>query len=133
MREGKSIFTYHVSRITHHEPMQPGDLLDKALHTGDLTREEIIALLALEDDGDVAHLIATADQVRKVYCGDGVHIRGLIEFSNTCARNCNYCGLRRENAEVRRYRMSINEIVGISVDVVKKGINTVVLQSGEDP
>ncbi|MCL6628988.1 MAG: [FeFe] hydrogenase H-cluster radical SAM maturase HydE [Armatimonadetes bacterium] len=60
-------------------------------------------------------------------------MRGLIEFSNVCSRNCCYCGLRRDNRQIRRYRMSPEEIVDVSVKVLQKGIGTVVLQSGEDP
>jgi biotin synthase len=108
-------------------------VLDKALHSGDLTREEIVYLLGLTDESDIKALIGVADQVRRECVGDGVYIRGLIEFSNICARNCNYCGLRSENENVRRYRMPIQEIIDTAVDVVNKGIGTIVLQSGEDP
>lgn len=107
-------------------------MLDKRIESGDLSREEIIFLLSLEEDEDVARLFAAADRVRRACCGDGVHLRGLIEFSNICARNCDYCGLRRDNRKVRRYRMSPEEVIDTSVAVVKKGISTVVLQSGED-
>ncbi len=113
--------------------MALADILEKARHTGDLTREEIITLLSLEDEDDIARLLATADEARKEYVGDDVHIRGLIEFSNICARNCLYCGLRRDNQDVDRYRMPIDEIVETSVGIVAKKIGTIVLQSGEDP
>lgn len=113
--------------------MELADILEKARHTGDLTREEIIALLSLEDEDSVARLVATADQVRRENVGDEVHIRGLIEFSNVCARNCLYCGLRRENQDVDRYRMPIDEIIETAVGITAKHIGTIVLQSGEDP
>ncbi len=108
-------------------------ILEKARQTGDLTREEIVTLLSLEDEDDIARLVATADQVRRENVGDDVHIRGLIEFSNICARNCLYCGLRRENADVDRYRMPIDDIIETAVGIQAKKIGTVVLQSGEDP
>lgn len=107
-------------------------LLQKAMHTIDLTREESIALLLLEGE-DVQRLLSAADEVRKKYCGDGVHLRGLIEFSNICSRDCDYCGLRRDNRRIRRYRMTPQQIIDVSVDVTGKGLNTIVLQSGEDP
>lgn len=112
--------------------MELTTILEKALHTGDLSREEIVFLLSLEDD-DMKALFRTADSVRKENVGDDVHIRGLIEFSNICARNCSYCGLRRDNGHIHRYRMEIDEIVEVAVAVVKKSIGTIVLQSGEDP
>lgn len=108
-------------------------LLEKAISTGNLSRDEIITLLSLEDERDVADLKVAADQVRKEECGDEVHIRGLIEFSNICKQNCHYCGLRRGNTKFQRYRMSIAEIIEVAVNIGRNGVGTVVLQSGEDP
>ena len=51
-------------------------------------------------------LFSCADSVRKQYVGDEVHLRGLIEFSNICKRTCKYCGLRYENKNIDRYRIS---------------------------
>ncbi len=109
------------------------EILNKALVTGDLSREEIVFLLSLEDEADVKRLLETADAVRQACVGDDVYIRGLIEFSNMCARNCSYCGIRADNPDVHRYRMPIDEIIETAEHVVSKGIGTIVLQSGEDP
>jgi len=65
-------------------------------------------------------------------CGNKVIIRGLIEFSNYCCRNCLYCGLRGDNQGVRRYRMTPREILDRVEFIDKLGIKTVVLQSGDD-
>lgn len=108
-------------------------LLEKCISSGDLNREEIISLLSLEDQAEIQRLIDAGDAVRREYCGDDVHIRGLIEFSNCCARNCNYCGLRVGNPDVQRYRMTPDEIVELAVELAHQGMRTVVLQSGEDP
>ncbi|MEN6371519.1 MAG: [FeFe] hydrogenase H-cluster radical SAM maturase HydE [Armatimonadota bacterium] len=112
--------------------MNLDNLLTKCIESGDLNRDEIIFLLSLKDEADVARLIAAADEVRKRYCGDDVHIRGLIEFSNICKNDCLYCGLRRSNKSVNRYRMTPDEIVEMAVKLSAKKIQTIVLQSGED-
>ena len=41
--------------------------------------------------------VCQANAVRKQHVGDAVHLRGLIEISNHCERQCMYCGLRRAN------------------------------------
>ncbi|HOO89469.1 MAG TPA: [FeFe] hydrogenase H-cluster radical SAM maturase HydE [Syntrophales bacterium] len=95
-----------------------------------MKRDEILCFLR-HPDGDT-ELLQIADDVRKKRCGDDVHIRGIIEFSNHCCRNCLYCGLRRDNKELDRYRMTEEEIVDCARRLVSAGTRTIVLQSGDD-
>lgn len=108
-------------------------LIEKCIKTGDLTREEILSLLRLTDKADIDRLLKAGDAVRRAYCGDAVQIRALVEFSNICARHCNYCGLRAPNTNIKRYRMEPDEIVDLAKHLHDKGLHTIVLQSGEDP
>ena len=78
-------------------------------------------------------LCAEADRVRAQVFGDTVYVRGIIEFANVCRNNCHYCGIRRDNSHVMRYRMTADEIVEVAMTVRRLGCGTVVLQSGEDP
>lgn len=108
-------------------------LLETCIESGQLSRDDIVYLLNLDNDGDVQRLLNAADTVRRQHCGDGVQIRALVEFSNVCARHCNYCGLRAPNRDVVRYRMTPDEIVELARHLNAKGLKTIVLQSGEDP
>lgn len=95
-----------------------------------LTKGEMTALL--QDEFHQQALFDKADSVRKQYVGDAVHLRGLIEFSNICRNNCLYCGIRRGNAQVCRYRMTEEEIIETARKAVNLGFKTIVMQSGED-
>jgi biotin synthase len=88
---------------------------------------------ALNPDKDPAALFAEADKVRRAEVGDAVHLRGLIEFSNTCRRNCYYCGIRAGNPKVERYRLTHAQVLDTARLAVKLGYKSVVMQSGEDP
>ncbi len=55
-----------------------------------------------------------------------------LEFSNHCVRNCLYCGLRRANTKITRYRMTPDEVVAAALRTASLGVGTVVLQSGDD-
>jgi biotin synthase len=77
-------------------------------------------------------LYKKADKIRKEYCGDQVHLRGIIEFSNYCEKDCFYCGLRKSNKKITRYRISNHEILESVKKAVRLGYKTIVLQSGED-
>ncbi len=108
------------------------ELLTQLAHTEDLSQEELALLLACEDEEITAELFTLADEKRRKYAGDAVHLRGLIEFSNYCRKNCLYCGLRRDNRSLPRYRMSIEEIYTVGEKIARLGVKTIVLQSGED-
>ena len=104
--------------------------IEKAEKTHQLDKSEIVALLKNEECQ--ADLAAAADRVRAAFVGDDIHLRGLIEFSNICKQNCMYCGLRRDNKKVERYRLSKDEIVSFAQKAKAYGYKTVVMQSGED-
>jgi biotin synthase len=121
-------------------------ILKKAEETHELTRNEIVNLLdnakckmqnAKYNETPFAFyknnpLFSLADRVRAKYVGDEVHLRGLIEFSNYCKQNCLYCGFRRDNKKVKRYRLTEEQIIKFAKDASELGYKTVVLQSGED-
>mgnify|MGYP003586202458 CR=1 FL=1 len=94
-----------------------------------LARGEIVGFLRAADPGA---LFERADAARRACVGEAVVIRGLVEFSNHCARNCLYCGLRRDNAALPRYRMPSPEIREAVEGLIAQGIASVVLQSGDD-
>lgn len=96
------------------------------------TRKQILDWLKTEDPDQLEQLWSQADTVRAEHVGDQVHLRGLIEFGNYCMRRCGYCGLRADNTELTRYRMSIDEIMACVRQAVEFNYGTVVLQSGED-
>ncbi len=106
-------------------------IIQKAETEHNLSKSEIISLLEYDFAID-SELFKAADRVRKKYVGDEVHLRGLIEFSNYCKQNCYYCGLRRDNKNVNRYRLSVEQIISFASHAKELGYKTVVLQSGED-
>lgn len=106
------------------------DIIRKAEETHILDKDEIIRLL--EDESYNDDLFNAADRVRKKCVGDEVHLRGLIEFSNICKRNCLYCGLRASNGNVKRYRLTPDEVIELAKKAVGYGYKTIVMQSGED-
>lgn len=87
---------------------------------------------ATAGEGD-ALLFAAADRVRRGIYKDTVYIRGLIEFTNYCRNNCYYCGIRRDNRNAERYRLSKEDILSCCEEGYGLGFRTFVLQGGEDP
>ena len=107
--------------------MEP--LIAKALlRPYNLAHDEIVSLLELED---TAELFSAAYELKCRHVGKVVSLRGLIELGNQCAKNCYYCGIRRGNPNVRRYRLSEDDVLRMARWSFEQGYGSVVLQSGE--
>ena len=111
--------------------MDPKTLVDTLAAEHTLPDDAFLALL--ETDEADALLFAEADRVRRAVYGTDVYLRGLIEFTNFCKNNCYYCGIRRDNHNVSRYRLSKEEILSCCAEGFSLGYRTFVLQGGEDP
>jgi biotin synthase len=100
--------------------------------TDSISKDDIIYLLNSEGK-EKEILFAKADETRRKFLQELICIHGIIEFSNFCKNDCYYCGLSGENRSLKRYRMSIDEIVERADWAVNgKGYKLLVLQSGED-
>ncbi len=109
-------------------------LTEKLIRDHTLAREEYARLLEASGDPEVrSRLSREAVRLRKLYYGDKVFTRGLIEFTNYCKNNCYYCGIRCQNPHAKRYRLSREEILDCCENGYELGFQTFVLQGGEDP
>ncbi|MGN0526660.1 MAG: [FeFe] hydrogenase H-cluster radical SAM maturase HydE [Acutalibacteraceae bacterium] len=111
--------------------MKTFDTIEKLITDRYLSDNELRALLK-SDSYDNA-LFSAADKKRREIYGDEVYIRGLIEFTNYCKNNCYYCGIRRDNKNTVRYRLTKEEILACCEEGYQLGFRTFVLQGGEDP
>lgn len=108
-------------------------LIDRLYVNEDLEDKELLYLLDELDVAGRAYLQERADEKRKLHYGDKVFMRGLIEFTNYCKRDCRYCGIRRSNKLVERYRLDKEVILACCEEGYALGYRTFVLQGGEDP
>ncbi len=96
----------------------------------DLSDEDFIRFIEHCESDDA--LFSAADRVRRNIYGDEVYLRGLIEFTSYCKNNCYYCGIRRDNKNAQRYRLSCDDILLCCKEGYSLGYRTFVLQGGED-
>ena len=93
-----------------------------------MDRADILHLLT---HADAEALRAEAERALMRSKGTRVYLRGLIEFSNVCRRNCRYCGLRAPNTGLARYTLTAGEVLEAAARAVALGVDSIVLQSGE--
>ncbi len=96
-----------------------------------MTDAELKHLLELTDPEELAALYRSAYEVKLRHIGPKVSLRGLVEISNICRKNCYYCGIRAGNSNLKRYRVSREEIVNSALWAYDHHYGSVVLQSGE--
>lgn len=107
-------------------------IIEKLYETNDATKEELLYLLDNIDDESKKLLMKRAHETRMKYYGNKVYMRGLIELTSFCRKDCLYCGLRRHNKEAQRYRLNLDEVLECVRKGDKLGYKTFVLQGGED-
>lgn len=106
------------------------EIIDRISSTHMAEKKDIIAII--ENNSNDEYLFESADKIRKQIYGKDVYIRGLIELSNYCKNNCLYCGIRRDNHKINRYRLTEQDILLCCDTGYELGFRTFVLQGGED-
>ena len=105
--------------------------IDIQKRAGKLTKEELLYLMNIEDEKELAEFFNSAHKLRCSKLGDKIYLRGIIEFSNFCQKNCYYCGIRNSNQNIQRFKMDKEEILESARWIYKNNYASIVLQSGE--
>ncbi len=103
------------------------------LKQGIFNKDDLLKLLEIKNIQEFEPVFQLSDSLCRHYFQDKVYVRGIIEFSNKCRKNCLYCGIRKDNSNIPRYTMSKDEIIATAEKIYTEGVYTVVLQSGENP
>ncbi|MEA2068836.1 MAG: [FeFe] hydrogenase H-cluster radical SAM maturase HydE, partial [Verrucomicrobiota bacterium] len=106
-------------------------ILERARAGGELSAEELVALLSITDAGELQALFDCAYFLKEQYVGKIAYFRGIIECSNLCIKDCYYCGIRKSNANVERFQMDGDEIFKEAVWAYEAEYGSCVIQSGE--
>ncbi len=98
-----------------------------------MDQQQLAQLIEEQSISPDLELLKAARSIRDDVYGRKVYFRGLIEISNYCKNNCYYCGIRRDNRQVSRYRLTKEQILHCCQVGHSLGFHTFVLQGGEDP
>lgn len=96
-----------------------------------LSTKEIAGLLSLVGAQERAILRNAAREMKRHYFGRMVAIRGIVEIGNVCSKDCYYCGIRKSNCSVKRYRLSVGDVERMVAGCAALGYKSAVLQGGE--
>lgn len=106
-------------------------MIDDLLHKEDpLTHADIVCLLNARGADEQA-LLHRALEVKLTHVDNLVRLRGLIEYSNVCRKNCYYCGLRADNHHASRYTMTDDEVIDCARQAMELHYGSIAIQCGE--
>lgn len=105
--------------------------IDEILERDNFSREDIIILLSTTDEEEQSKIFNHAYLTKEKHIGKKVWLRGLIEYSNYCRKNCYYCGIGNRNKNVKRYIIPDNEVFEAVDFAYKNNYGSIVIQSGE--
>lgn len=108
------------------------EYIDRLRGFGTLSSEQFVSLLRYRNPEITSYLCHEATEVSMRHFQKGIFLWGRIPFSNYCKNDCKYCGLRRSNRFVQRYRLSREEILGCCHKAYEQGIRHFLLEGGVD-
>ncbi len=88
--------------------------------------------LALSGAAQAALHERAADATRRRF-DKKVFVRAVVEVSNFCRENCAYCGMRRANRDLTRFRAKYEQIAELLIHHRPDSVTDVNIQTGEDP
>lgn len=112
--------------------MKNTELIKKLADKKKLDFNEWVQLFSENSEDDRSFAAEIAHERTVARFGKNIYIRGLIEISNFCRNDCLYCGIRRSNTDICRYRMTKEEILACCENGYRNRFRTFVLQGGED-
>lgn len=108
-------------------------ILDKAVEGKKLLKNELLVLIKEKNKPALELLFKTANFLRQKYHKNSCCVHGIIEISNNCGCNCDYCGIAKGNKNITRYRLTVDQILEAARQAIQEhGFKALVLQSGED-
>ncbi|MCU0772031.1 MAG: radical SAM protein [Verrucomicrobia bacterium] len=80
-----------------------------------------------------ADLHSYAAETARARFGRRVFVRAVVEASNYCRQNCDYCGMRRDNGALSRFRATFEPLAELLIHQRPDSVTDVNIQTGEDP
>jgi 5-amino-6-(D-ribitylamino)uracil---L-tyrosine 4-hydroxyphenyl transferase len=110
-------------------------ILNRALANHDLSEAEGVLLLQQKDQGAIAAIRQTADQLRQQQSGEEVTyvINRNINFTNICEQHCSFCAFRRDEGAEGAYWLDAAKILEKTTDAVARNATEICMQGGLHP
>jgi 2-iminoacetate synthase len=108
-------------------------VLKKALLLKGLELDEVAVLINIEDEHLLESLFKTALKIKELIYGNRLVLFAPLYVSNYCSNNCLYCGFRKDNKDMKRKCLGIEEIKEETRLILEQGHKRILMLMGEHP
>ena len=109
------------------------DILNKARKLKGLNLQDVAKLLCVEEEADIQKILDTAHYAKEQIYGKRLVFFAPIYTGNACVNNCIYCGFRRDNLQLKRKILTMDEIEQETLQLLRMGHKRALLICGESP
>lgn len=135
MTEMKSFLDYskieELSALPEINVTELNEILEKALKMRGLTAVEAAKLLSVSSSDKISALLNAARKVKEEIYGSRMVLFAPLYTGNKCSNNCLYCSFRAGNKDIKRVRLSLDEIASETENILKQGHKRLLLLCGE--
>ncbi|MRR15131.1 MAG: [FeFe] hydrogenase H-cluster radical SAM maturase HydG [Deltaproteobacteria bacterium] len=114
-------------------PEKVRDIIDKARDLKGLAPEDVAVLLQTKDEEHVSSILRTAHTIKENIYGNRLVLFAPLYIANLCANNCLYCGFRRDNKELNRVALTMDQITKEVQVLEREGHKRLLMLCGEHP
>ncbi len=109
------------------------DVIRKSTDAKGLSLKESAALLNINSPEILDELFQKAKEVKEKIYGNRLVLFAPLYFTNLCVNNCLYCAFRKDNRELKRRTLTLDEIEEEARFLVMQGQKRILLICGEHP
>jgi 2-iminoacetate synthase len=109
------------------------DIINKAYELKGLSPEDVAVLLQTEDDTLIGEILQAAHKIKQDIYGNRLVLFAPLYIANHCSNNCLYCGFRRDNKELNRMALTMEQIKKEVRVLEREGHKRLLMLCGEHP
>ena len=108
-------------------------IIEKAKLSKGLSHREASVLLACENKERIARMYDLAEEIKKEFYGNRIVMFAPLYLSNYCVNGCVYCPYHSKNRDIKRKKLTQEQIREEVIALEALGHKRIVIESGEDP
>jgi 2-iminoacetate synthase len=115
------------------DPERVCEIIKKAYELKGLPPEDVAFLLQTENDELIGEILQAAHKIKEDIYGNRLVLFAPLYIANLCANNCLYCGFRRDNKELNRVALTMDQIAKEVQVLEREGHKRLLMLCGEHP